>query len=62
LRKHDVTIAAAGTVLWLAYLAVQREQPDTPIFPNLRLCGGGGSPKRPPSTPRCAPRWAASAW
>jgi len=47
LRKHGVTIAAAGTAFWLAYLAVQREQPDTPIFPNLRLCGGGGSPKPP---------------
>jgi len=47
LRKHGVTIAAAGTAFWLAYLAVQREQPGTPIFPNLRLCGGGGSPKPP---------------
>jgi acyl-CoA synthetase (AMP-forming)/AMP-acid ligase II len=47
LRKHGVTIAAAGTAFWLAYLAVQREQPDVPIFPNLRLCGGGGSPKPP---------------
>jgi len=47
LRTHGVTIAAAGTAFWLAYLAVQREQPDTPIFPNLRLCGGGGSPKPP---------------
>jgi len=47
LRKHGVTIAAAGTAFWLAYLAVQREQPDTPIFPDLRLCGGGGSPKPP---------------
>jgi acyl-CoA synthetase (AMP-forming)/AMP-acid ligase II len=47
LRRHGVTIAAAGTAFWLAYLAVQREQPDTPIFPDLRFCGGGGSPKPP---------------
>jgi len=47
LRKHGVTVAAAGTAFWLAYLAVQREQPDVPIFPNLRFCGGGGSPKPP---------------
>ena len=47
LRKHDVTVAAAGTAFWLAYLAVQREQPGEPIFPKLRFCGGGGSPKPP---------------
>jgi acyl-CoA synthetase (AMP-forming)/AMP-acid ligase II len=47
LREHGVTIAAAGTAFWLAYLAVQRERPDVPIFPDLRLCGGGGSPKPP---------------
>jgi cyclohexanecarboxylate-CoA ligase len=47
LREHGVTIGAAGTSFWLAYLAVQREQPHRPIFPALRLCGGGGSPKAP---------------
>ena len=47
LREHGVTIGAAGTSFWLAYLAVQRETPDVPIFPKLRLCGGGGSPKPP---------------
>jgi cyclohexanecarboxylate-CoA ligase len=47
LAKHDVTVAGAGTPFHMAYLAAQRQQPDTPLFPSLRLCTGGGAPKPP---------------
>jgi acyl-CoA synthetase (AMP-forming)/AMP-acid ligase II len=47
LRRHGLTLGGAGTAFWLAYLAVQRTQPGTPIFPRLRALVGGGSPKPP---------------
>jgi acyl-CoA synthetase (AMP-forming)/AMP-acid ligase II len=31
----------------MAYLAAQREQPDTPLFPDVRAFPGGASPKPP---------------
>ena len=31
----------------MAYLAIQRSQPDVPLFPHLKNCPGGGSPKPP---------------
>ncbi|MGI8662990.1 MAG: AMP-binding protein [Acidimicrobiales bacterium] len=47
LGAHDITVAGAGTPFHMAYLAAQRAQPDVPLFPNLRLCTGGGAPKPP---------------
>jgi cyclohexanecarboxylate-CoA ligase len=47
LARHGVTQAGAGTVFHQAYLAAQREQPGTPIFPRVRAFPGGGAPKPP---------------
>ena len=47
LRHHGVTLAGAGTAFHLAYLAAQREQPGTPIFPAVRAFPGGAAPKPP---------------
>ncbi|HEY6319577.1 MAG TPA: AMP-binding protein [Acidimicrobiia bacterium] len=47
LREHGVTLAGAGTAFHLAYLAAQRDQPDTPIFPDVRAFPGGAAPKPP---------------
>ncbi|MEY2456391.1 MAG: cyclohexanecarboxylate-CoA ligase, partial [Acidimicrobiaceae bacterium] len=47
LARKGVTVAGAGTPFHMAYLAAQREQPETPLFPGLRLCTGGGAPKPP---------------
>jgi acyl-CoA synthetase (AMP-forming)/AMP-acid ligase II len=47
LARHRVTVAAAGTVFWQAYLAAQRRQPGTPLFPEVRVFAGGGAPKPP---------------
>ena len=45
LARERITIAGTGTPFFLAYLAVQRSQPDRPLFPHLRACNGGGGPK-----------------
>jgi cyclohexanecarboxylate-CoA ligase len=47
LRDHGVTLAGAGTTFHLAYLAAQRQQPGTPIFPAVRAFPGGAAPKPP---------------
>ncbi len=47
LQREDLTLAGAGTPFHMAYLAAQREQPDTPLFPNVRAYPGGGAPKPP---------------
>ncbi len=47
LQREGVTLAGAGTPFHMAYLAAQREQPDTPLFPNVRAFPGGGAPKPP---------------
>ncbi|MBW2244725.1 MAG: AMP-binding protein [Deltaproteobacteria bacterium] len=47
LRKHRVTVAGAGTIFHQGYLAAQRANPEGPIFPDLRVCPGGGAPKPP---------------
>src|SRR5262249_56096006 len=39
--------AGAGTPFHMAYLAAQRLQPDTPLFPEARVYPGGGAPKPP---------------
>jgi acyl-CoA synthetase (AMP-forming)/AMP-acid ligase II len=48
LGREGVTLAGAGTVFQLAYLAAQRRTPDRPIFPAIRCALAGASPK--PST------------
>ncbi len=45
LQRERVTIAGAGTPFHMAYLAAQREQPDTPLFPSVRAFPGGGAAK-----------------
>jgi acyl-CoA synthetase (AMP-forming)/AMP-acid ligase II len=47
LAANGVTLAGAGTPFHLAYLARQRTQPGTPIFPAVRAFPGGASPKPP---------------
>ncbi len=47
LARHGVTQATAGTVFHQAYLAAQRERPETPLFPSVRAFPGGGAPKPP---------------
>ena len=45
LAAEGVTLAGAGTPFHMAYLAAQRAQPDTPLFPKVRALPGGGAPK-----------------
>ncbi len=47
LASHGVTQGTAGTVFHQAYLAAQRRQPGTPLFPAIRTFPGGGAPKPP---------------
>ncbi|MEZ5169375.1 MAG: AMP-binding protein [Acidimicrobiia bacterium] len=47
LAREHVTIAGAGTPFHMAYLAAQREDPDEPIFPDVRAFPGGGAAKPP---------------
>jgi acyl-CoA synthetase (AMP-forming)/AMP-acid ligase II len=47
LHDADITLAGAGTTFHLAYLAAQRDQPDTPLFPSVRAFPGGAAPKPP---------------
>ncbi len=45
LAREGVTMAGSGTAFHLAYLEVQAQRPDEPLFPHLRCCPGGGAPK-----------------
>jgi cyclohexanecarboxylate-CoA ligase len=47
LVENGVTLAGAGTPFHMVYLAAQRQQPDTPLFPDVRAFPGGGAPKPP---------------
>jgi acyl-CoA synthetase (AMP-forming)/AMP-acid ligase II len=47
LAREGVTLAGSGTTFHMAYLAAQRAQPDTPLFPDVRAFPGGGAPKPP---------------
>ncbi len=47
LQREHVTLAGAGTPFHMAYLAAQRQQPDTPLFADARAYPGGGAPKPP---------------
>ena len=46
-RRHGVTLAGGSTVFYTMFLGVQRQQPDEPIIPTLRMLAGGGAPKPP---------------
>lgn len=47
LQRERITLAGAGTTFHLAYLAAQRNQPDAPLFPDVRAFPGGAAPKPP---------------
>jgi cyclohexanecarboxylate-CoA ligase len=47
LAQKDLTLAGAGTPFHMAYLAAQRQQPGTPLFPKVRAFPGGAAPKPP---------------
>ena len=47
LQRNRITLAGAGTPFHMAYLTAQRDQPDTPLFPEARAYPGGGAPKPP---------------
>ena len=48
LAREGVTLAGAGTPFHMAYLAYQRNHPETaPLFPKARAYIGGGAPKPP---------------
>jgi cyclohexanecarboxylate-CoA ligase len=46
-NRHGVTMAGGSTAFYTAFLALQRQQPGTPVVPSLRLLSGGGAPKPP---------------
>jgi acyl-CoA synthetase (AMP-forming)/AMP-acid ligase II len=47
LQREGITLAGSGTPFHMAYLAAQRQQPDTPLFPEVRAFPGGAAPKPP---------------
>jgi acyl-CoA synthetase (AMP-forming)/AMP-acid ligase II len=47
LSRERCTHPGSGTPFHLAYLNVQREQPDVPLFPRAKCFPGGGAPKPP---------------
>jgi acyl-CoA synthetase (AMP-forming)/AMP-acid ligase II len=48
LARNEVTLAGAGTPFHMAYLAYQRNHPESaPLFPKARAYIGGGAPKPP---------------
>ncbi len=48
LAANGVTLAGAGTPFHMAYLAYQRNHPESaPLFPDARAYIGGGAPKPP---------------
>lgn len=47
LVREGCTHPGSGTPFHMAYLAAQRAQPGTPLFPNIKNFPGGGAPKPP---------------
>jgi len=47
LARNGLTLAGAGTTFHLAYLAAQRANPDSSLFPLVRVFPGGAAPKPP---------------
>jgi acyl-CoA synthetase (AMP-forming)/AMP-acid ligase II len=46
-RRYGVTVAGGSTAFYQALLNEQRQQPDTPLVPSLRILAGGGAAKPP---------------
>jgi acyl-CoA synthetase (AMP-forming)/AMP-acid ligase II len=46
-RRCGVTLSSGSTAHYMAFLAAQREQPETPLVPTLRILSGGGAAKPP---------------
>ena len=46
-RRHGVTMAGGSTAFYTMFLGAQRQQPDQPLIPSLRMLSGGGAPKPP---------------
>ena len=44
---ENCNFAGSGTPFHQVYLNAQRENPDTPLLPDLKCCPGGGAPKPP---------------
>lgn len=47
MAERGVTVAGAGPAFVHSYLNAQRNQPQQPLFPNLRCTTGGGAAKPP---------------
>ena len=46
-KRHGVTMAGGNTAFYSMFLGAQRQQPEEPLIPSLRLLSGGGAPKPP---------------
>ena len=46
-KRHGVTMAGGSTAFYSMFLGAQRQQPEEPLIPSLRLLSGGGAPKPP---------------
>ena len=46
-KRHGVTMAGGSTAFYSMFLGAQRQQPQKPLIPSLRLLSGGGAPKPP---------------
>lgn len=44
-RAHGVTLSSGSTAHYQAFLAAQREHPEAPLLPSLRILSGGGAAK-----------------
>ncbi|NIH97305.1 class I adenylate-forming enzyme family protein [Mycolicibacterium fluoranthenivorans] len=47
LAAHRPTLLGSATPFFVAFLAAQRAHGDTPLYPDLRGCVGGGAPVTP---------------
>ncbi|MDZ7791704.1 MAG: class I adenylate-forming enzyme family protein [Xanthomonadales bacterium] len=47
IQRSGVTLAGVTTAFHQVYLAAQREDPDTPLLPEVRAYPGGAAPKPP---------------
>ncbi len=47
MARHGATVVGSAVPFFQAYLAVQATQPDTALFPLLRVCAAGGAPTPP---------------
>lgn len=46
-NAHGATMAGGSTAFYQMYLAEQRKDPSTPLFPSIRKLSGGGAPMPP---------------